>query len=292
MTYYKTINGLRYDRSLLDAAEAFTKGRGESRISLEEIQQLFQQASDGQTITETERITLEYISKNYHLTEKAQRWLAEKWPEPSNDAATIINNILRIEYELSDIQYHISDSNISQYTGGSRDLSAVIRGAMEAFLHSSQGQLSFVACVRRRDLLFNSLDNPDPLLKKYLNRGTLSLIPPDAATSTTLPYDLPDGLDTANFWVFVLQTPDFTPIEFFAFVHRDHPLQYSKGQFSKKADLEQTIKAVVKQYALFDRMEWKIPALEVENQLAIRPGQNFGNALFSALNAGDRKSVV
>jgi hypothetical protein len=27
MTYFKTINGIRYDRNLLDAAEAFTKER-------------------------------------------------------------------------------------------------------------------------------------------------------------------------------------------------------------------------------------------------------------------------
>jgi hypothetical protein len=129
MTYYKTINGIRYDRSLLDAAEVFTKGRGESRIFLEEIQQLYQQAGNVKAITSTERITLEYISKTFNLTDKAQRWLAEKWPEPSDGTATIINNILRIEYELSDIQYQINDNIVSQYAGGSRDPSAVIRGS-------------------------------------------------------------------------------------------------------------------------------------------------------------------
>ena len=59
MAYYKIINGIRYDRQLLEAAESYTKGKGEWQISHEEIQQLFSLAEDGLRVTAIEwRTTL------------------------------------------------------------------------------------------------------------------------------------------------------------------------------------------------------------------------------------------
>lgn len=65
MAYYRIIGGIRYDRSLLDAADAFTQGRGESRISLEEIQQLHQIATDAGKVTDIEWRSLQYIGQQF-----------------------------------------------------------------------------------------------------------------------------------------------------------------------------------------------------------------------------------
>ncbi|MEI6411159.1 MAG: hypothetical protein WCR52_17355 [Bacteroidota bacterium] len=287
MAYYKIIGGIRYDRSLLEAAESFTKGRGESRISMEEIQALYEQANDGQGITEIERNTLIFISKQFNLTEKARIWLADKVKEHTESLEELIKRVKQT-YSLPNLKVNMSAETVQAYQalGGSRNVESVLRGALEAYLHGNQGQLSFSAVISRRDGAYQESPDPTPLLKTYIDQGTLFLIPPDAIGNATLPYDLPYLLDTANFWNFVLQVPDFEPLEFFAFVHRAQALQYNKGQFSKKADLEHTIRAVVQQYAMFPGMKWNIPVEEVARQWAIMPGQNFGNALFSALNTG------
>lgn len=287
MSYYKIIGGVRYDRSLLEAADAFTKGRGESRISLEEIQALYSLANDGQSITEIERNTLIFISKQYDLTDKARTWLADYVQEQTESLQDTIERIKQA-YGLTNLKVEISAETVQAYTalGGNRNFESVLRGALEAYLHGNQGQLSFSAVIARRDGAYPESGDPTPLLKSYLDKGTLYLIPVDASDNATLPYDLPYLLDTTNFWNFVLQVPDFEPIEFFAFVHRAQPLQYNRGQFSKKADLGHTIRAVIQQFAMFPGMKWNIPLDEVERQLLITPGQNFGNALFSALNTG------
>lgn len=84
MPLYRTISGIRYDRSLLEAAENHTQGRGESRLSLEEVQDLFRLAGDAQRITETEWRTLHYIASNYPLPDLSDHgfWVViPRWPD-------------------------------------------------------------------------------------------------------------------------------------------------------------------------------------------------------------------
>lgn len=78
MSYYKVIDGVRYDRSLLELANQLIAGRGDGRISLEDAQQLFNAILDGRGITATENRTIEFISQQYTLTEPAFQWLSEK----------------------------------------------------------------------------------------------------------------------------------------------------------------------------------------------------------------------
>jgi len=289
MNYYKIIGGVRYDRKLIEAADAYTQGRGEFRISLEEIQALYHQATDGHDITVIEHNTLLYISKHYMLTNKAITWLSEQLQTPEEGISTITERVIRQMFELPTLRVEIGEETVEQYLAGgeTRNWEAVLQGAMEAFLHSSQGQLSFVACVARHDRSYHETNDQIAVLKSYLDRRAhLFLIPPDSTAADSRPYDLPHVLDPTNFWTFVLQLQDFEPVEFFAFVHRVQPFQYSRGQFSKKASLEKTIQAAVQQFARFSQMQWVIPANEIAKQLEIIPQQNFGNALFAALNTG------
>jgi hypothetical protein len=70
-SYYKTIAGVRYDRSLLETADDRVDGREDGRIAEQDIQELLALAQDGRGITETEMRTLYYIHKNYRFTPKA-----------------------------------------------------------------------------------------------------------------------------------------------------------------------------------------------------------------------------
>ena len=80
-SYYKTIQGVRYDRALLEVAEDRIHGQGDGRISKKDAEEIVESSKDGGRITETELSTLKYISENYHFTQKAAAWFAGKLPD-------------------------------------------------------------------------------------------------------------------------------------------------------------------------------------------------------------------
>lgn len=70
---YKTIDGIKYEKELLDLATKHTTGQGEGKLSKDEVADLFKSANDGEGITDTERSTLEYIRNNYEFTDAAAK---------------------------------------------------------------------------------------------------------------------------------------------------------------------------------------------------------------------------
>ncbi|MFN8395031.1 MAG: hypothetical protein U0176_10320 [Bacteroidia bacterium] len=86
MSDYKTIEGIRYERALLDKAEELVAGAGDGRISFEDAKALIDNAMDGGRITRTERRTLHYIFENYKVTDKGRAYLAEQLFHVVDDA--------------------------------------------------------------------------------------------------------------------------------------------------------------------------------------------------------------
>ena len=80
-SYYKKIQGVRYDRALLEAAEGRIYGQRDGRISQKDAEEIVEFSKDGGRITQTKLRTLNYISKNYHFTQKAAAWFAGKLPD-------------------------------------------------------------------------------------------------------------------------------------------------------------------------------------------------------------------
>ena len=70
---YQSIDGVKYEKELLDLAIAHTTGSGEGKLSKDEVADLFKSANDGQGVTDTEKLTLDYIRKNFEFTEAAAR---------------------------------------------------------------------------------------------------------------------------------------------------------------------------------------------------------------------------
>jgi hypothetical protein len=68
---YLTIDGVKYEKELLDLAKKLTTGRGESKISKEEAGDLLKSALDGKGVTDTEKKTLAYIRKTFPFTDAA-----------------------------------------------------------------------------------------------------------------------------------------------------------------------------------------------------------------------------
>jgi hypothetical protein len=70
---YKSIDGVQYEKELLDLAEEHTTGKGEGKLSKDEVADLFKSANDGQGVTDTEKRTLEYIRNNFVVTDAAAK---------------------------------------------------------------------------------------------------------------------------------------------------------------------------------------------------------------------------
>jgi len=75
---YVTIEGEKYEKELLELAKEHTTGRGEGKISKDEVEDLFKSALDGQGVTETELKTLKYIRANFVFTDASAKLFDEK----------------------------------------------------------------------------------------------------------------------------------------------------------------------------------------------------------------------
>ena len=76
-SYYKKIQGVRYDRALLESAEDRIKGQGDGRISDQDIHEIIDLSKDGNKVTLTELRTIKYIRDHFRVTEKAQKTLSD-----------------------------------------------------------------------------------------------------------------------------------------------------------------------------------------------------------------------
>jgi hypothetical protein len=80
--YYKTINGVDYDKEILDIAEKSVKGQGDGRISLSDAKSLLEAVKDSNSYTDVEKSTMKYIRDNYKFTDESDKWFRteiSKW---------------------------------------------------------------------------------------------------------------------------------------------------------------------------------------------------------------------
>ncbi len=77
-SYYKQIDGVKYDRAILELAEELISGKGDGRISKADAKALWTKVSDGWSVTETEARTVQYIIDNYKFTGPAKKWFKEQ----------------------------------------------------------------------------------------------------------------------------------------------------------------------------------------------------------------------
>ena len=82
MSYYKEINGKKYDASLIEAAEKAVAGSGDGRISQADAETLYAAVKDGDSYTDIEKDTVAYIRENFKWTDAADEWFrteVRKW---------------------------------------------------------------------------------------------------------------------------------------------------------------------------------------------------------------------
>ena len=82
MSYYKIIEGKKYDRAMVEYCDKAIEGAGDGRISRSDAEELLQLVKDGDSYTEVEKDTMKYIRDNYKWTEAADEWFRgeiRKW---------------------------------------------------------------------------------------------------------------------------------------------------------------------------------------------------------------------
>ncbi len=81
-SYYKVIDGKKYDAGIIEAAEEAVKGRGDGRISLDDAKVLLEKVKDGDTYSAIEKDTMSYVRDNFKWTDEADEWFRSeirKW---------------------------------------------------------------------------------------------------------------------------------------------------------------------------------------------------------------------
>ena len=82
MSYYKTIEGKKYDGELIELADKLTAGAGDGRISMADAEKVYEAVKDGNSYTDIEKDTVAYLRDNYKWTEAADEWFrteVRKW---------------------------------------------------------------------------------------------------------------------------------------------------------------------------------------------------------------------
>lgn len=73
-SYYKTINGVKYERAILDFAEGATSGAGDGRISKSDAAELLELVKDGNAYTDVEKASVKYVREHFKWTDAADEW--------------------------------------------------------------------------------------------------------------------------------------------------------------------------------------------------------------------------
>lgn len=82
MSYYKTIEGKKYDGELIELADKLTSGAGDGRLSQADAEQIYEAVKDGDSYTDIEKDTVAYLRENYSWTDAADDWFRteiRKW---------------------------------------------------------------------------------------------------------------------------------------------------------------------------------------------------------------------
>lgn len=74
MSYYKTIDGIKYDGELLELADKLIAGSGDGRLSKDDSAKLLLAVKDASSYTDIEKATVKYLRENYKWTEAADEW--------------------------------------------------------------------------------------------------------------------------------------------------------------------------------------------------------------------------
>ncbi len=231
MSYYKIIDGQKYDRQLLEAAEEFVTGKGDGRISYDDALTLFKMAQDRGVITRIEKNTLAYIRDHFAWTSKAQDWFQEQ-VEKELSVDELVEKIVRDEFQFAEMQLFIDEEEVRRQIEAfptKIDLGMALRTALNSFFRDDRSPESPWKLIQEVEGIYEKEDIPASKLEEveakrqaFFNTGVLRLIPiynPDS--DEDLDFNPPEGGEPiAENWVFSLYLPELSDHVYWAIVDR------------------------------------------------------------------------
>jgi|GEM_PF-4109264 hypothetical protein len=227
MSYYQTIDGVRYERSLLEFATRLTSGRGDGRLSFKDVQALLAAAQDSKLVTPTEYRTLEYILERFKFTQKGIELLRTELLQTPFERQ--VNGVVRGEFGLKKLQLVIDEVEVkrqqSQFSG-SVDFPLALREMINHFINGADSSTSLrdVAFLELQ-IDFDDMEARRPKIIALIDQGTLQLFPTNYLAliqNGTLDFKYPifeQPIETH--WAFGLRTPALADYYFIGFVNRN-----------------------------------------------------------------------
>ncbi len=294
MSYYKIINGKRYERSLLESAEKFQADNPDKKITLSDVQALFQAAQDRRRVTPTEERTLTYIFDHFPFTQEAKEWF-ENQPLTESEFERELIQTVRARLDLSQLTWNIEQLEVQAQErefGSSEPFEEVLYRGIDTLLHDqTRGVLRLAHLVD-----FRFLDKKGPewipaAVRSFVNRGKISLIPRDRKGVEHF-FELPLGTWEEDmeekYWIFGLELPDLPLFRFLSFVPREAGNAYTQIYFSKQSPAEARVSFVLGKMLGWDRYSWRILGEEANRQELTYPQnkQSWELALYASLDQG------
>lgn len=220
-SYYRIIGGQRYDRGLLDRAETLIKGQGDGRISVKDIQDLYNNVLDAGKITPIESKTLFFIAEKYPISEAAIKWLKEQ-KLPATDLSEAVERIVRKQFGLTQVNIDIPVEVVDQQSKypGNIEFTEALVAALESLDDPRQwnGFLLLNTLWPNDDAIPDQtylLDLMDEWRSKSIDQGTVFLYSGDKVPPR-------DNRKLEDYWIFGFYSENFSEYYLFAFIHRQN----------------------------------------------------------------------
>ncbi|MEL6253308.1 MAG: hypothetical protein AAFR87_14955 [Bacteroidota bacterium] len=217
-SYYKVIDGLRYDRKVLNEADRLVEGKGDGRISKEDAELLLPLFGDFGDITIVEERTLKYLQENYNWTSAAEEYFLKGFDPISKQSSVegALTHIVRSEFGLKQMGFaYFKTEALQQMLDYENKVSLpdALQKALFNLLNTNE-ELSFGDMVPKY--------TSDPL-KTFLEGGRLVLLPGDMSSEKTFPNfpSPPRGESLQQNWIFGLELFDMTDDIFWIIVPRN-----------------------------------------------------------------------
>ncbi len=230
MGYFLFIDGKKYDRSILDAANAVLEGKTVNKFNIKDAERIYGVFLVEGEVSAVTRRTLNYLLENHPWTPRAKSWLQEELaavPVSDIEKAEII---IQEEFGLHHLNFDIDKvflAHQSELTSNKVFFEDALRQAINNFLKYSSHETAVVKVLAKHYDL-PSIQNEfqvllDGIIKEHLKHATLTLIPQFAdSTSTTKPYQFPvEGELVRRNWVFGLSFHDLPDYYFWAIIDRE-----------------------------------------------------------------------
>ncbi len=232
MSFYKIIDGQRYDRKVLELAEELIQGKGDGRISRDDATQLLNSVQDGRGITETENRSLFYILDHFNFTDSARGWLSDELSiNAPIELPARISNIIEDEYDIQRLvfEYTLKEIEAQEALPHNKvSFIAALRAAMETLLSDEEDAESPRSIIINVYELFpGEVDRADERiqsrLREHLIDANLQLLPNVDWTDRDQDFDFnppEQGESAEDSWVFGLYIPSLSDHFYWIIVDR------------------------------------------------------------------------